>query len=178
MVQRSLVEKENGISVFYLHSTHSLNHPFMSSEPSDSQMQNWKTEMHNRRTCDFDAMPYRQGLLGHSSQTNDSNGTSSMGSTMYLVWTSAATSEQTPFYLDSKSFSDWISKHKPTGLGIDTNSSSKTPDLGFGYSMNLNASTPEYRQEMGFPNQSGYTMSPPARSSSNNLVLTVYGDQH
>lgn len=31
----------------------------------------------------------------------------------------------------------------------------KTPDLGFGYSMVLNSSTPEYRQEMGFLNQSG-----------------------
>ena len=31
----------------------------------------------------------------------------------------------------------------------------KTPDLGFGYSMILNASTPEYRQEMGFLTQSG-----------------------
>lgn len=31
----------------------------------------------------------------------------------------------------------------------------KTPDLGFGYSMTVNASTPEYRQEMGFLNQSG-----------------------
>ena len=31
----------------------------------------------------------------------------------------------------------------------------KTPDLGFGYSMIVNASTPEYRQEMGFLTQSG-----------------------
>lgn len=32
---------------------------------------------------------------------------------------------------------------------------SKTPDLGIGYSISLNASTPEYRQEMGFLTQSG-----------------------
>ena len=31
----------------------------------------------------------------------------------------------------------------------------KTPDLGFGYALTVNASTPEYRQEMGFLNQSG-----------------------
>ncbi len=31
----------------------------------------------------------------------------------------------------------------------------RTPDLGLGYSMVLNASTPDFRQEMGFLNQSG-----------------------